>query len=120
MTDKEFSQKSMQLIRNQLGGVNLSEFQDEKETKEDEGKSYDAQIAAVFHILEKDVKRLEYKQLEEIGLRAEDYRQVIFGRGTINGANLLLEAWKEAQARHLARKEDPDDKPDQTTPIGEI
>lgn len=119
MTDKEMGEKSLQLIRHQLGSVDLSDVREDPELKEEEQKNYDAAISAVMHHLERDIKRLQYQQLEFMGLNAEHYGQVIFGRGTFNGADLLLHLWKEAHTRHLARSEG-NEQPDQSTPIGEI
>ena len=108
----EASDKSLELLRKELGSINLSETEEDKEMSESDRKEYVAAISAVFPRLEKDIKRLLYEQLMFTSNRAETWEQVILGRGTFNGMDILLNHWKTAHLEHTAKsqpKEEVDD-----------
>lgn len=94
---------SLEAIRKMLGSINLDECQEEeKELSEADRKAYCSAIFAVFPRIEKDIKKMLYAQLMFISNNAETWEQVIFGRGTFNGMDLLLEKWKKASIEHEA------------------
>ena len=99
---KEFNLKTLKLIRHQLGSVDLSDIE-EKEMSETETKDYNASISAVFPRLEKDIKALLHEQLMFIANQADTWDRVVFGRGTFNGMDILLEKWKSAHIAHAAK-----------------
>lgn len=120
---KEFDKQSLKLIRHQLGSIDLSDVKEEEtELSETKRRAYCAAIFAVYPRLEKDIKKMLYLQLMFNSNEAGDWSQVIFGRGTFNGMDLLLSKWKKAQAEHLANlKENEEDKPkDKTNPMPEL
>lgn len=110
--------QTIELLRHQLGSVDLSDIED-KEMTEGERKEYCASISAVFPRLEKDIKHFLHQQLLFVSNSAENWEQVVFGRGTFNGINLLLEHWEKAHLEHQERgREDRDF--DRASPIGEL
>lgn len=117
-SDNSLVEDSIKLLRHQLGSIDLSDFEDEKPMTPDERKEYVAAISAVWPRLEKDIKRLQYHQVMFIAITGTDWEQVIFGRGTFNGLDLLKDKWEKAAIEHNA-KEQPEgfDKHD---PIGKV
>ncbi len=99
---KELDQNSLKLIRHQLGSISLEDVE-EKEMSEAETKDYNASISAIFPRLEKDIKKFLHEQLMYTANEAEFWERVIFGRGTYNGMDLLLNHWRQAHTAHTAR-----------------
>lgn len=116
---KEKEEMSLKLMRHMLGSIDLSDVEDEKDMTESERQAYCAAIFAVYPRLEKDIKKMLYAQLMYVCNEAEIWERVIFGRGTFNGMDLLLEKWNKARAEYEAmpKKEEPFDK---SNPISEI
>lgn len=102
-----------------LGSIDLSDLEEDEDMGENERKEYCAAISAVFPRIEKDIKRFLHEQLMFVCNQAETWERVIFGRGTFNGMDLLLEHWKKAHMEHTA-KTIPEEPGDKTNPIGEI
>lgn len=95
--------QSIKLMRHLLGSIDLSDIQEEeKELSEADRKAYCSAIFAVFPRIKKDIKKLLYEQLMFISNNAENWEQVIFGRGTFNGMDILLEKWQSATTEHEA------------------
>ena len=105
-------------MRHLLGSIDLSEIEN-SEMSESERKAYCSQISAVFPLIEKDIKKLLYEQLMFSSEEAETWDKVIFGRGTFNGMDILLEHWRKAHLEHL-EKGKPKENFDVNNPIGEI
>ena len=105
------------LMRHLLGSIDLSDIKDEM--SESERREYCASIFAIYPRLEKDIKKFLFMQLEESLAKAENWEQVIFGKGTFNGMAFLLERWKQVQAEHIENSK-VKEKFDENTPIGEI
>ena len=108
---------SLDLMRKQLGSVTIEDLEHE-EMDESERKQYCASISAVFPRLEKDMKVLLHAQMMYIGTQAGNMEEVIFGRGTFNGIDLLLEMWKKAHLEHTNKE--PKEEFDETSPLGEV
>jgi len=70
--------------------------------KASEHKEYCSIIYSVFPRLEKDIKKFMREQLMYSSNQAENWEQVIFGRGTFNGMALLLEYWKQINNKHIS------------------
>ena len=111
--------KSLELLRHQLGSIDLSDVQEEEEMSESERAEYCSIISAVFPRLEKDIKRLLYEQLLYGSNQAETWERVVFARGTFNGMDLLMEHWRKAHIEHTA-KTLPQEQFDKSSPIGEV
>ena len=112
------SETNLDLMRHLLGSIDLSDIKDE-EMNESERKEYIAVISGVFPRLEKDIKKFLYAQLMFSSNNAENWEQVIFGRGAFNGMDLLLNHWKKAYNEQMGEQV-PDEKVDENNPISEI
>lgn len=106
------------LQRNLLGSIDLSDIED-KEENEGERRDYCAAIFALFPRIEKDIKKFLYQQLLFSSNQADTWEKVIFGRGTFNGMDLLLEHWKTAAKEHEANSKPTEDF-NKNSPISEV
>lgn len=107
-------------MRHLLATIDLANAQeDEKDMSEQDRKSYCGAIYSVFSYIEKDIKRLLYKQLMFASNNAENWEQVVFARGTFNGIDILLEKWRMAAKEHEdSLKETKPEQPN--SPISEL
>ena len=107
------------LVREQLGTIQVQEalklLEDVRE--ETEHSNYIAAISAIFPELERDIKVLTVKQAQKT-TEAENWEQVIYSRGTINGFSTLLEIWRQADAEHKGKIPKP--KFDEHNPLPEL
>lgn len=92
--------QTIELLRLQLGSIDLKDVAEDKDLSESERKEYCAAIFAAFPRLEKDIKKFLYQQLMFISNQAGTWEEVIFGRGTFNGMDLLLDHWRKAAAEY--------------------
>lgn len=111
--------ESLKLQRHLLGSIDLSDIE-EKELSESERKAYCAAIFAAFPRLEKDIKKLQYEQLVFQANTAENWEQVLFGRGTFNGLDLILDLWRRASNEHIASAKGNQETFNKINPISEI
>ena len=93
--------QSIELQRKLLGSIDLKDLEEKDQSAEDR-KNYCAAIFSVFPRLEKDLKRFMHEQLMFSSIQAATWEQVLFGRGTFNGLDLMLEHWKTAAAEYRA------------------
>lgn len=112
------SKPDIVLMRHMLGSIDLSDVKEEEMT-EGQRAEYCNTISAVYPVLEKDIKRLLYAQLMFASNQAETWDGVIFGRGTFNGMDILLEHWKKAYDEHIAKTR-PKEAFDSTQILSEI
>ena len=98
-------EQSLKLMRHLLGSIDLPDIE-EKEVSEADRSAYCSAIYAVFPVLERDIKKMLHAQLMFSSNEAGNWEQVVFGRGTFNGMDLLLEKWRLASIEHQAPKED--------------
>lgn len=91
---------TLTLLKHQLGSVDLKDLP-EAEMSETERKAYCSSISGIYPRLEKDMDKLLHSQLMFISNNAENWEQVIFGRGTFNGIFLLRDMWKKAHEEHI-------------------
>lgn len=98
---KEPKELTISLQRNLLGSISLEDIENKLET-EAERREYCAAIFAVYPRLEKKLKKMLYTQLMFSANEADTWEKVIFGRGTFNGIDLLLEDFKIASAEYQA------------------
>ena len=120
-SSEKINELSIKLIRHQLGSIDLSDVDlEEKEMSKEERKQYCAAIFAVFPRLEKDIKKFLYTQLMFGNNNAETWEQVIFGRGTFNGIDLLYKYWKDAATEFEATPKEEKGSVDQTKIMPEI
>lgn len=111
--------KTIELLRHLLGSIDLSDVEDIKELSEEEKRAHIDIIGAAFPYIEKDIKKFLYEQLMFSSNQAMDWDQVLVGRGTFNGMDLLLEHWKKDRVEYLAKAQ-PKDQFDEHNPVGEI
>ena len=109
---------SLTLLKHQLGSVDLKDL-DDKDMSEGDRREYCASISGIYPRLEKDIKKFLHEQLMFMSNNAENWDQVIFGRGTFNGLDLLLTHWKKASAEHMERLK-PEEKFDKHKLLPEI
>ena len=99
---------TLTLLKHQLGSIDLKDLE-MGDMSESERKEYVASINAIYPRLEKDTKKMLHEQLMFMSTEAENWDQIIFGRGTFNGIDLLLNHWKKASNEHEERLK-PEDK----------
>ena len=103
----------------QLGLLSHRDFADlDAGMSEAERKQYVSTIAGVLEILQKELKWAEVQQLMHIGKSAENWEQVLIGRGSINAINVLLERWEAMNTEHQVNIK-PKEEFDPHNPIGE-
>ena len=98
---------SIDLIRHQLGSVDLSDIK-QGDMSESERKAYCSHISGVYDLIEKDIKKFLHEQLMFMSNNAENWDQVVFGRGTFNGMDLLRNHWKKAREEHIINIKPPE------------
>jgi len=109
---------NLDLMRHLLGSIDLSDIEDEEMDEVERGE-YIASISAVYPRLEKDIKKFLHAQLMFSSNNAENWDQVIFGRGAFNGMDLLLKHWEKAHFEHSAKAVDKEDI-DKSNPMPEL
>lgn len=88
----------IELLRQELGSITLKELRDAEEPQLSDAEYNErANSAENFYMnyMEKILDILEHRQLVEIGTKAQNELQMIFGRGTINGFYLIKEWFQE-------------------------
>ena len=94
----EASGQAIELLRRQLGSITLRELHEAEEPQLSDAEYNErAGAAETFYMshMEKILDILEHRQLVEIGTKAQNELQMIFGRGTINGFYLIKEWFLE-------------------------
>jgi len=104
-TKKTTEKKITELMRHQIGSINLSDLIDISTLTLSERKKYlqDAETLWNNPVFKNEIKFIIQKQIEFIGMEARDILEVSVGRGTVNGATLLSE---RIQALHIEYIED--------------
>lgn len=118
MSESPNIRDAVSLIRHQLGSVDLSDVATDEEMLESERKEYCAAISAVFPRLERDIKKFIYEQIVFMARGSADWNQVMFGRGTVNGFDLLLDHWRLAHNENMEKSQPKNF--DKNSPIGEV
>lgn len=88
----------IETLRKVLGSITLKDVKDAEQPQltdaEYQERAADAEVFYMHH-MEKLLDILEHRQLIEIGTKAQNELQMIFGRGTINGLYLVKEWFQE-------------------------
>ena len=92
----------LKLIRHRLGSIDLTDAEP-RDRNEEQQRDYCASIHAVFPRIEADIKRLIYHQVLWSAKESENWDQILFSRGVIEGMAMLLELWSQAHHEHQAR-----------------
>ncbi len=106
MNQEKFREKETALLRHLIGSIDLSDVGElDKDTLGEEEYMNRASESEAFyrHFFDKVLKSLIQKQLEWIGNQAQNDLELSFGRGTINGLNLIKD-WFEEQVGALGQK----------------
>lgn len=94
----ELSKRQLQEI---CGALPSDSFKDPTEGMTDaERKDYVSQVSVFFPLIEKHILRLISQQVDFIARDSESFEQVLFARGNINFADVLLEQFKALRAEH--------------------
>jgi hypothetical protein len=87
----------------------------------DERKRYVADASIVYNspVFKDIINEIQYDQLVFMGLQSDNDRQLMIGRGTINGADLIEERFAKLHAEHIQNLEDskPIDESNKYDPI---
>jgi hypothetical protein len=115
MRDDEKDQVA--LLRHLLGSIDLSDVQDEPRPLSEEESMNRASIASAFWEtqFEPVLKRFVRMQEEQTALRARTWEEVMMGRGTVNGLELIREWFVERVAEHHAFSQN--ETPEQRDPL---
>lgn len=100
------------LMRKLLGSISLEDVKTRPAMQDQDRRQYEQGVAAFFpHILKPTIDRLVAAQEQLMARGSQEQRyvgiispsdQVLFGRGTINGIELVLEEFNEAYQAHIA------------------
>jgi hypothetical protein len=90
---KTFNEKITENTRHVLGSINLSDVVDINSFTPADKLNYLKEAEGVYQneVFQNELKMMVQAQLEFIGLNAANYEEVIMGRGTMNGIDLMLE-----------------------------
>jgi len=108
----------LELIRHDLGLVDLSEIEEEEQSTS-ERRAYCAAIFAVLPRLEEDIKKFLYSQLLFNAKESMSWEQVLVGRGALDGPIQLLEKWRLAAQEHVESSTKPEEF-DKHAPTGDV
>lgn len=112
--------EELELIRHNVGSINLSDIEKLKEERISEDaekqRAADAEIFYKNHF-EKLLKLFIQKQLEFIAEEATDIEKLAFSRGTINGFTLINEWFEEQVNFSLSRFEEEEEETGEIKPI---
>ncbi len=98
---EEFVKNQTELLREQLGGVKLSDKLDDLSGEELKEFLSNAHLLKNNKTLTRTIDDLITKQKDFTALEALNMEQVIFGRATINGLSLLRDALEKYNAIYL-------------------
>lgn len=89
----------MLLNRKQLGSIDLEDLKEE--LTQEEIREENAKIATVFPVLERKIKLALRKEIDYLARYSDGELGIMFGRGGINFADLLLEDFEKSRGAHL-------------------
>lgn len=92
--------------RHQVGSIGLCDLMNEEAMDEPTRKEYLRNAEEVWRnpVFKKEITMLIRKQENFIACWAEDEKQVLVGRGTINGVSLIEERLRELHSEYEATK----------------
>lgn len=110
--EKALDERATILTRHLLASIDLIDVRDDQVMNPDERKEWVARVASNYAVTSKIVKRFLVAQEEFIARMAENEKQLMFARGTINGIMLIQEELENAFKEHMAniQPEKPFDK----------
>ncbi len=96
---KEIDSQSLIVLRHSLGSIDKSDYKDEM--TEQERKDFVAIISSVNKPLTKLIDDILSIQKNFALQECDNWEQIIFSRGTINGLSLVSEKLKEYTSEHI-------------------
>lgn len=91
---KQEQPTSDSLMRRILGSIDLSE--------EPNDEVFNNRVGSIFEIIEPKLRKMAREQERFTTAESADWGQVLFGRGTLNGIELVIEELKKAHVVYLA------------------
>lgn len=110
----------LKLFRQNLATIDLSDVVEMDEMSPSERAAYCGAIFAVWPRLEKDIKDAMFAQIMYNSKHADNWEQVIFGRGVIDGFAQLHARWEKAATEHQERATEGKEQIDPHNPINQI
>ncbi len=93
VSKKKLLETIVKINRHQIGSIDLADIIDVDALKPSDKKIYlqEAEVLWSNPVFQNETKKIIRLQLEFIGMNAEYFEQMLVGRGTINGCDLLRE-----------------------------
>lgn len=101
--EKQIEPPELTIARHTLGSIDLKDITDPDGMKEDDYKLHIAGAAQAYSILEKEAKWMIKLQHDFWFTSADGENQMMFGRGTTNGIQLLLDRLELLKNKHIER-----------------
>lgn len=112
LTKKEPEITSVSLMRRILGSIDISE--------EPTAEVFNNRVGAIFKdVIEPVLKRMAREQERFTAAEAANWDQAMFGRGTLNGIELVREEFEKAYNAHLEANKQPEPPTQPFNPIPE-
>ena len=109
---QDYGQLSTALMRRLLGSIDASEEVNEE--------VFNNRAGAIFDIIEPKLNKMVREQERFTTAEALDWFQAVFGRGTLNGIELVLKEFKDAHDIYQQAHQPPIPPSDPHNPIPEI
>jgi uncharacterized protein (UPF0305 family) len=118
---KTFNEKITENTRHVLGSINLSDVVDINSFTPADKLNYLKEAEGVYQneVFQNELKVMVQTQLEFIGLNAKNYDEVIMGRGTMNGIDLMLERFSALHNEYIQAIKPEDTNFDRFNPLPE-
>lgn len=100
LSKKEPEVTSISLMRCILGSIDLSEEPNEE--------VFNNRAGAIFDVIEPKLKKMAREQERFTAAEAANWDQAMFGRGTLNGIELVREEFEKAHAEYLQSIQPPE------------
>jgi hypothetical protein len=113
-SDPAMDAQAARLTRYNLGGISVEDLMDPQfdpaGSDKDSRREYVARIHGMIDMLRKEVKMAIGVHIDFNARYSENWEQNIFGRGGINGVEVMLERWEALDKEHLQNVEDAKEK----------
>ena len=97
---QDYGSLSTALMRRLLGSIDFSEEPNEE--------VFNNRAGAIFDIVKPKLDKMIREQERFTAAEAADWFQSVFGRGTLNGIELVLEEFKKANAVYIQANQPPE------------
>ena len=115
LTKEKQVKPEIELIRTNLGSINLRNIKLLDEMSQDARKDYVARVASLYEpVILPALKKMIETQMEFSVKQSENWEQVIFARGAINGLSLFDEEMRQCVGEHLANVQNSKNQSDES------